>query len=311
MAAGATPLELYSGYSGFQPGSNAMLFGQHAAGADKNLWLSQNSWADGSGNEVAISTGTGSVIHQSSGNMDFYCFNSTSANATITKRYHWRYVRDSDTAVSAKYGNYVGDGTGQGVRLSSDAQQGLLQIETSLTTERVMVYFRNGNNIVGTIKTSGTGTSYNTSSDYRLKANVDYSWNATNRLKALKPARFNFLSEANTTIDGLLLDGTNGSSADAGGLIVLEDETVVIEGFLAHEVEDIVSDAVTGSKDGIQHWEEIIDGELPDGVSEGDVKLDDYGNTIPEHQSIDHSKLVPLLVKTIQELEARITALEG
>jgi hypothetical protein len=34
------------------------------------------------------------------------------------------------------------------------------------------------------------------------------------------------------------------------------------------------------------------------------------GNTIPEYQGIDQSKLVPLLVKTIQELEARITALE-
>ena len=32
---------------------------------------------------------------------------------------------------------------------------------------------------------------------------------------------------------------------------------------------------------------------------------------VPDYQSIDQSKLVPLLVKTIQELEARITALEG
>ena len=35
------------------------------------------------------------------------------------------------------------------------------------------------------------------------------------------------------------------------------------------------------------------------------------GKDIPEYQAIDQSKLVPLLVKTIQELEARITALEG
>ena len=33
--------------------------------------------------------------------------------------------------------------------------------------------------------------------------------------------------------------------------------------------------------------------------------------TKPNYQSIDQSKLVPLLVKTIQELEARITALES
>ena len=51
------------------------------------------------------------------------------------------------------------------------------------------------------------------------------------------------------------------------------------------------------------------------------VPLDDDGNevtpavmgtrSVPDYQGIDQSKLVPLLVKTIQELEARITALEA
>jgi len=58
----------------------------------------------------------------------------------------------------------------------------------------------------------------------------------------------------------------------------------------------------------MQVWKEGE--ELPEGVSVGDNKLDENGNTIPEYQGIDQSKLVPLLVKTIQELEARITALE-
>ena len=47
--------------------------------------------------------------------------------------------------------------------------------------------------------------------------------------------------------------------------------------------------------------------ELPEGVSIGDVKE----ASVPDYQGIDQSKLVPLLVKTIQELEARITALEA
>tara|TARA_R110000751_G_scaffold256434_1_gene355894 strand:- start:150 stop:329 length:180 start_codon:yes stop_codon:yes gene_type:complete len=47
--------------------------------------------------------------------------------------------------------------------------------------------------------------------------------------------------------------------------------------------------------------------ELPDGKSVGDVKE----ASAPDYQGIDQSKLVPLLVKTIQELEARITALEA
>jgi len=47
--------------------------------------------------------------------------------------------------------------------------------------------------------------------------------------------------------------------------------------------------------------------ELPEGKSVGDVKQE----SVPDYQGIDQSKLVPLLVKTIQELEARITALEA
>jgi len=118
---------------------------------------------------------------------------------------------------------------------------------------------RNDDTQVGSVVIGFTSTAYNTTSDYRLKENVNYTWDATTRLKQLRPARFNFIEETGTTVDG----------------------------FLAHEVQDIVPQAVTGEKD-------AVDGD---------------GN--PEHQSIDHSKLVPLLVKTIQELEARITALES
>jgi len=63
------------------------------------------------------------------------------------------------------------------------------------------------------------------------------------------------------------------------------------DGFLAHEVQTVVPKAITGEKDG--------------------TKLDKEGNIVPHYQSIDQSKIVPLLVATIQELEARITALES
>jgi|9_EtaG_2_1085328.scaffolds.fasta_scaffold00028_3 hypothetical protein len=122
-----------------------------------------------------------------------------------------------------------------------------------LVDTRAVMNFYNDNGGVGSITTNGSSTAYNTSSDYRLKENVDYTWDATTRLKQLKPARFNFIADKDTTLDG----------------------------FLAHEVSSIVPESVTGEKDGA------------------------------EMQGIDQSKLVPLLVKTIQELEARITALES
>ena len=59
-----------------------------------------------------------------------------------------------------------------------------------------------------------------------------------------------------------------------------------VDGFLAHEVQSVVPEAISGTHN----------------------EVDDEGN--PVYQGIDQSKLVPLLVKTIQELEARITALE-
>jgi len=128
--------------------------------------------------------------------------------------------------------------------------------------------FRRNSSQIGSITMNGTtAVSYNTSSDYRLKENVVTDWDATTRLKQLRPSRFNFIAESDRTVDG----------------------------FLAHEVEDIVPEAITGEKDATETY------------------TDEDGNeqTRPVYQGIDQAKLVPLLVKTIQELEARITTLEN
>jgi len=133
-----------------------------------------------------------------------------------------------------------------------------------LTSDGETVVFHRNTVDVGSINVTGSGTAYTESSDYRLKENVDYTWDATTRLKQLKPARFNFISD---------------------------DTNTLIDGFLAHEVSSIVPNAVTGEKDAV----------YPEGHEKaGEIKT----------QRMDKSKLIPLLVKTIQELEARITALE-
>ena len=120
--------------------------------------------------------------------------------------------------------------------------------------------FRNSSgNDVGQIESTASSTTFATSSDYRLKENITYDFDATTRLKQLKPARFNFI-----------IDETN----------TLQD------GFIAHEVSSIVPEAISGEKDAT--------------YEDGKIKP----------QSIDQSKLVPLMVKTIQELEARIKTLE-
>jgi len=129
------------------------------------------------------------------------------------------------------------------------------------TDSATFIHFHNvGVSTIGSISGNGSNVAYNTSSDYRLKENVDYSWDATTRLKQLKPARFNWIADETNTL---------------------------VDGFIAHEVSSVVPEAITGEKDA----------------------TNEDGSINP--QGIDQSKIVPLLVKTIQELEARITALEG
>jgi len=82
------------------------------------------------------------------------------------------------------------------------------------------ISFRNPNGEVGTVSTNGSSTSFNTSSDYRLKENVVGISDGITRLKTLKPSRFNFKVDKDTTVDG----------------------------FLAHEV-TAVPEAITGTKD--------------------------------------------------------------
>ena len=169
---------------------------------------------------------------------------------------------------------------------------------------RTHIEFIREGNTAGEIQCTNTSTTYATSSDYRLKENVSYDFDATTRLKQLKPARFNFIANANKTVDG----------------------------FIAHEVQSVVPEAITGEKDATETKEKVVvnaNGQvIAENIEQADWETgkiaDENGNTqypndstweatkvVPVYQGIDQSKLVPLLVKTIQELEARITALEN
>ena len=152
----------------------------------------------------------------------------------------------------------VSDGDDASFNIEGNTSKYAQKIYQGATGTQGAIRFHNPNGTVGNIHMSGSSTVFATSSDYRLKENVNYSWDATTELKKLKPAKFNFKADASTTL----------------------------EGFLAHEVADVVPIAVDGEKDAVN----------------------DEGKIVP--QSIDQSKLVPLMVKTIQELEARIKTLE-
>ena len=139
--------------------------------------------------------------------------------------------------------------------------------------------YYNGDGYIGRVRWSGGSLSFENLSDYRAKENVVDITDATARLLQLKPKRYN-----------------------------LKSGVITLDGFLAHEVSPVCPEAVGGEKDAMTAEVLYVEGdELPDGKSIGDVKE----ASVPDMQMMDNSKLVPLLVKTIQELEARITALEA
>ena len=215
-----------------------MYIAQYGAGGNDNVDQGLVIQVEGT-NSV---TGSGNILR---------CAGTNSTHGTQTNAF---VVKNSGNVIFG-----ASSTSAPSMSFQPDSGGGSLNKATDSTNSRTAFNFLNPNGTVGSIATSGSATAYNTSSDYRLKENVVTDWDATSRLKQLKPSRFNFKADKDTTVDG----------------------------FLAHEVSSIVPEAVTGTKD----------------------EVDENGDAVM--QGIDQSKLVPLLVKTIQELEARIAKLEG
>ena len=132
--------------------------------------------------------------------------------------------------------------------------------------------FIHNSTTVGTVKYSTGSTQYNTSSDYRLKENITGLTGAITRVKQLTPKRFNFKIDSSVTVDG----------------------------FLAHEVDSIVPEAVDGTKDEVVTQTGIDSGKYGSDATVGD----------PVYQGIDQAKLVPLLTAALKEAIAKIETLE-
>jgi hypothetical protein len=111
--------------------------------------------------------------------------------------------------------------------------------------------------IIGKINIASGSLRYTTTSDYRLKENVINLTDGLQRVKQIKPCRFNFIGD-DTTIDG----------------------------FIAHEIQEIVPESVNGIKDAVDE------------------------NGIPDYQGIDQSKIISLLIASLQEVLSRLELLE-
>ena len=213
--------------------------------------------------EIQITQDGGATYHKLGTNNDNHAYINVS-EALIIERQGTEKIR-MDNAGKLFIGDSTFGGTAArfAVEVPASGAGCLIRVDSAANANETLLQFQDAaGQALGSItgNPSSNTAAYGTSSDYRLKENVSYTWDATTRLKQLKPARFNWKSQ---------------------------DASTVQDGFLAHEVSAIVPSAVVGAKDA----------------------KDSDDN--PIYQQIDHSKLVPLLVKTIQELEARIATLEG
>ena len=134
----------------------------------------------------------------------------------------------------------------------------VVQLRTNVTSSAYMQFNYGSGVTTGSITTNGTTTAYNTTSDYRLKENVQPMTGGLAIVAALKPVTYDWIS--------------NGSAG---------------KGFIAHELQDVIPDAVAGEKDALNE--------------DGSIKP----------QGVDFGKIVPHLVAAIQELTTRLAALES
>lgn len=176
-------------------------------------------------------------------------------------------IRDNGT--TKFYFNSAGQLTvGNSVELFSQGKlQGLIggsndtflavQVNNDGVKRRIAQFYNSSGTLSGEISLKNSITTYSTSSDYRLKENLVGLTGALDRLRLIDVYRFNFIGQ-----------------------------DVSVDGFVAHELQEIVPEAVTGEKDGLDYL--------------GD----------PEYQGVDQSKIVPLLTAALQEAVAKIDSLE-
>jgi hypothetical protein len=285
LSGGTTNGVLYLNGSKVATSGNALVFD----GTNLGLGVTPSAWSvfkaiDLYGNGAISSVSDNLNVIQNAyynGSNYIYKANAYAARYTQSTGQHIWYNAPSGTAGNAisftqamtldASGNLLVGTTATGGRqmlqFDNASQSGIRVIHGSTTYNgQAMVFLRaNNSTTMGAIYCDGANTSYSTSSDYRLKENIAPMTGALEKVAALKPCTYTWKE---TGLQG--------------------------QGFIAHELADVVPDAVYGEKDAINE-----DGSI-------------------NPQSIDTSFLVATLTAAIQEqqaiitdLTARLTALEA
>jgi hypothetical protein len=170
------------------------------------------------------------------------------------------------------------------LNIASAPKTGRINMQPNPSNNHFFEFYNTSDVKCGEINTAdGTQTNYVTSSDYRLKEDDQPMTGATERVKALRPINFAWK--------------VNGSRVD---------------GFLAHEAQEVVPECVTGSKDAMRDEEYEVTPAVKEVRDEdGNVTTEAVAavmgtRSVPDYQGIDQSKLVPLLTAALQEAITKI-----
>ena len=242
---------------GVTPSSISSSYKSIELGAVGNEWSSTSGTNNFSTNAIRGTSWTyGSTnkafLYQqdvTGGHLWFYAPSGTAGNAIS-----WTQAMTLDTSGNLLLGTTSFAYTAKGAIWNSN---GSINIGSAGTGGSTLMNFGNGNGAIGSITVSGSTTTYVTSSDYRLKENIAPMTGALAIVAQLKPVTYDWIS-----------DKSKG------------------QGFIAHELQAVVPDCVTGEKDAV----------------------DANGN--PVYQGIDTSFLVATLTAAIKELSAQVTTLQ-
>jgi hypothetical protein len=255
----------------------------------------------GSGSDLQIyHDGSHSRIYNSTGNLSFkssaYYFNNAAGtencldiieNGAVSLYYDHSKKFETVNVGTQVFGYLLIGSSSETNPAGSSAANGILacgsdgsfnghahniQHKLGRNTDGTIVGFYSNGGAEGSVEISGSTTTYNTSSDYRLKENIVDLSDGITRLKQLQPRRFNFIKHP----------------------------SVIKDGFIAHEVSSIVPEAVTGKKDAVVDQAGKDNGTYESGDKVGD----------PKYQKMDAAKLIPVLTAALQEAVTKIETLE-
>jgi hypothetical protein len=264
VGVGVTPSIAWNTGSNLQIGVFAALYTNSSLGA---VDLTSNSIRTGSDTYQYLSASSNSASRFQQRDGSFRWFNAaagTSPNAItfgdpkMTLDASGRLLIAKASSATASTGCELQTGAGGNSASVFTADGAFASIMNRLTSDGIVVDLRRQTLSVGNISVTTTGATFNSTSDYRLKESVAPLSGGLSRVNALKPSVYKWKS--------------NGSDG---------------EGFLAHELAEVVPAAVNGDKDAVNE--------------DGTIKA----------QSIDMSRIVPILVAAIQELTARVQTLEA